>query len=72
MAAQAMMEKVRSETAKAVGQQHLDRTRQEQENAFKHTQLQAKTQVDLQKLDIEGQRMLASIITSRSPSWRAS
>ena len=57
MAAQAMMEKVRSETAKAVGQQHLDRTRQEQENAFKHQQLHAKTQVDLQKLDIEGQRM---------------
>ena len=57
MAAQAMMEKVRSETAKAVGQQHLDRTRQQQEIDFKHQQLHAKTQVDLQKLDIESQRM---------------
>ena len=57
MAAQAMMEKVRSETAKAVGQQHLDRTRMEQENAFKHQQLHAKTAVDLQKLDLQGQQM---------------
>ena len=36
MAAQAMMEKVRSESAKAVGQQHLDRTKMEAENTFKH------------------------------------
>ena len=57
MAAQAMQEKVRSETAKAVGQQHLDRTRMEQENAFKHQQLSAKTQIDLQKLDLQGQQM---------------
>ena len=57
MAAQAMMEKVRSETAKAVGQQQIDRTRMLQENTFKHQQLQAKSMIDLQKLDIEGQRM---------------
>ena len=57
MAAQAMMEKVRSETAKAVGQQHLDRTRQQQEIDFKHQQLHAKTQIDLQKLDLQGQQM---------------
>jgi hypothetical protein len=54
MAAQAMMEKVRSESAKAVAQQHLDRTKMESENTFKHRQLEAKTQVDLQKLDIQG------------------
>jgi hypothetical protein len=53
MAAQAQMEKVRSETAKAVGQQNLDRAKMQQENAFKHTQLHAKTALDLQKLDIE-------------------
>jgi hypothetical protein len=53
MAAQAQMEKVRSETAKAVGQQNIDRAKMEQENAFKHTQLHAKTALDLQKLDIE-------------------
>ena len=57
MAAQAMMEKVRSETAKAVGQQHIDRTRMQQENDFKHQQLHAKTAVDLQKLDLQGQQM---------------
>ena len=57
MAAQAMMEKVRSETAKAVGQQHLDRQRMEVENTFKHQQLHAKTAVDLQKLDMQGQQM---------------
>jgi hypothetical protein len=56
MAAQAQMEKVRSDTARAVGQQNLDRARMEQENQFKHQQLHAKTAVDLQKLDIEGQR----------------
>jgi hypothetical protein len=56
MAAQAMMEKVRSESAKAVGQQHLDRTKMEAENTFKHRQLEAKTQVDLQKLDIQSQQ----------------
>ena len=57
MAAQAMMEKVRSATATAVGQQHIDRTKMQMENDFKHQQLHAKTAVDLQKLDIEGQRM---------------
>ena len=57
MAAQAMMEKVRSATATAVGQQHIDRTKMQMENDFKHQQLHAKTQVDLQKLDIESQRM---------------
>ena len=57
MAAQAMMEKVRSETAKAVGQQQIDRTRMLQENTFKHQQLHAKTAVDLQKLDLQGQQM---------------
>ena len=57
MAAQAMMEKVRAETAKAVGQQTIDRTKMQQENEFKHTQLQAKTQIDLQKLDLEGRQM---------------
>ena len=57
MAAQAMMEKVRSATATAVGQQHLDRTKQQQEIDFKHQQLHAKTMVDMQKLDLQGQQM---------------
>ena len=56
MAAQAMMEKVRAETAKAVGQQTIDRTKMQQENDFKHMQLQAKTQLEIQKLDLQGQQ----------------
>ena len=57
MAAQAMLEKVRMDGAKAVGQQHLDTQRMEAENTFKHQQLHAKTAVDLQKLDLQGQQM---------------
>ena len=57
MAAQAMLEKVRMDGAKAVGQQHLDTQKMQTENEFKHTQLQAKTQIDLQKLEMQGQQM---------------
>ena len=56
MAAQAQMEKVRSDTAKAVGQQQLDRERMQAEGKFKYDQLQAKTQYDMQKLQIEAQK----------------
>ena len=71
MAAQAMMEKVRTETAKAVGQQHIDRTRMEQENAFKHRQLQAKTRSICRSSICRGSRW-ASTIMSRWRSWRRS
>ena len=56
MAAQAQMEKVRSDTAKAVGQQQLDRERMQAEGKFKYDQLQAKTNYDMQKLQIEAQK----------------
>lgn len=56
MAAQAMMEKVRSATATAVGQQHIDTQKMQMENAFKHQQLQAKTQIDMQKLSLESDK----------------
>jgi hypothetical protein len=56
MAAQAQMEKVRSDTAKAVGQQQLDRERMQAEGKFKYDQLQAKTQYDLQKLQLDAQK----------------
>jgi hypothetical protein len=56
MAAQAQMEKVRSDTAKAIGQQNLDIAKASADNAFKHRQLQAKTAYDFQKLDLEGQK----------------
>ena len=56
MAAQAMIEKVRMDGAKAVGQQHIDTQRLQTDNAFKHKQLEAKTQIDLQKLELQGQQ----------------
>jgi hypothetical protein len=56
MAAQAQMEKVRSDTAKAVGQQQLDRERMQAEGKFKYDQLQAKTQYDMQKLQLDAQK----------------
>ena len=57
LAAQAQLEKVRSETAKAVGQQQLDRERMVHDNVFKHQQLQAKTMIDVQKLGLEGHKI---------------
>jgi hypothetical protein len=57
VAAQAQLEKVRSDTAKAAAQQALDAQRLETENHFKHQQLRAKTMVDLQKLELEGRKV---------------
>jgi hypothetical protein len=57
VAAQAQLEKVRSESAKAVAQQTNDRARTAAEYQFKHQQLHAKTMLDLQKLDLESQKM---------------
>ena len=56
VAAQAQLEKVRSDTAKAVGQQQLDREKMVHDNVFKHQQLQAKTQTDIQKMGIDSQK----------------
>ena len=57
LAAQAQLEKVRSDTAKAVGEQQLNREKMTHENVFKHQQLQAKTQIDVQKLALEGHKV---------------
>ena len=57
VAAQAQLEKVRSDTSKAVGQQQLDREKMVHDNVFKHQQLRGKTQIDLQKLALEGQKI---------------
>jgi hypothetical protein len=56
VAAQAQMEKVRSDSAKALAQQQLDQSRLLSETQFKHQQLNAKTQLDIQKMDIEAQK----------------
>jgi len=56
VAAQAALEKVRTESAKAVGQQSLDRMKQQQEMDFKHQELHSRTVIDLQKLALEGRK----------------
>lgn len=53
LAAKAQMEKVKSDTAQAIGDQHLREQKQAQDDAFRHAQLREKTSVDLQKLEIE-------------------
>ena len=56
LAAQAQMEKVRSDTAKSVGQQDIDHARLAAETHYKHQALQAKTQTDIQKMELEGRK----------------
>jgi hypothetical protein len=56
VAAQAQMEKVRSDSAKALAQQQLDQSRLIADTQFKHQQLHAKTQLDIQKMDIDAQK----------------
>ena len=56
LAAQAQMEKVRSDTAKSVGQQKIDQDRLAAETHYKHEALQAKTQTDIQKMELEGRK----------------
>ena len=56
LAAQAQMEKVRSDTAKSVGQQKIDQDRLAAETHYKHQALQAKTQTDIQKMELDGRK----------------
>ena len=56
LAAQAQMEKVRSDTAKSVGQQDLDHARLAAETQYKHLALQAKSQLDIQKMELDGRK----------------
>jgi hypothetical protein len=53
VAAKAQMEKVRSETAQALGEQQLRQQKQDQDDAFRKQQLREKTFVDMQKLALE-------------------
>jgi hypothetical protein len=57
VAAQAQIEKVRSDSAKALAQQQLDQAKLQAETQYKHQALHSKTAIDLQKLDLEGQKM---------------
>jgi hypothetical protein len=56
VAAQAQLEKVRSDSAKAVAEQQFNQAKMRTEDNFKHVQLHAKTTVDLQKLAIDSQK----------------
>jgi hypothetical protein len=56
VAAQAQLEKVRSDAAAKVTQLGLDRNKAMAENQFKHTQLHVKSTLDAQKLDIDAQK----------------
>jgi hypothetical protein len=56
IAAQAQMEKVRMEAAKAAGQQNFDTKKLLSEQTLRTHELQAKTAYDFQKLAIEGQK----------------
>ena len=56
IAAQAQMEKVRMEAAKAAGQQNFDTKKLLSEQTLRQHELQAKTEFDFQKLAIEAQK----------------
>ena len=56
IAAQAQIEKVRSDTAKAVGQQNLDTKKLMSENQLRFQEMQAKTAYDFQKLEVEAHK----------------
>jgi len=82
VAAQAQMEKVRSDTAKAVAEQNLKTKQLQSDNVFKHLTLQAKTEyefnklaVDAQKAGVEGAHKLgqlgATLMKSQSDSDQA-
>jgi hypothetical protein len=53
LAAKAQFEKVRSDTAQAVGQQQFMQQKQQSDDAFRHEQLRQKSIYDSRKLDID-------------------
>jgi hypothetical protein len=56
VAAQAQLEKVRSETAKAVGAQALEQQKMQMENQFKYAQLHNKSTYDMQRLQVDARK----------------
>ena len=56
MTAQAQMEKVRADQAKAIGQQNVDIAKIQSESDFRRKELMAKTAYDFQKLELEGKK----------------
>ena len=64
VAAKAQYEKVKSETAQAMGDQQIRLEKQQQDDAFRHEQLRQKTAYDQQKLEIER----AKVFVGASPA----
>jgi hypothetical protein len=63
VAAKAAYEKVKSETAQAIGQQQLDQQKLEANEAFRQQQLKEKTVYDMQKLQLDAEKAHASHVT---------
>jgi hypothetical protein len=57
VAAKAQYEKTKSETVQALGEQQLQRQKQQQDDAFKHEQLRQKTLYDAAKLELEQEKI---------------
>jgi hypothetical protein len=64
VAAKAQYEKVKSETAQAMGDQEIRKQKQQADDAFRHEQLRQKTAYDQQKLEIER----AKVFVGASPA----
>jgi hypothetical protein len=59
LAAKAQFEKVKSETAQALGDQQLKQQKQDQDDAFRHEQLRQKAIFDQQKVELERAKIRA-------------
>jgi hypothetical protein len=64
VAAKAQYEKVKSETAQAIGDQQIRQQKQQADDAFRHEQLKQKAAYDQQKLEIER----AKVFVGASPA----
>jgi hypothetical protein len=60
LAAQAQFQKVKSDTAKAVGEQQLAQAKQQADDEFRHRQLAEKTANDQAKIQLEAAKLHAS------------
>jgi hypothetical protein len=66
VAAKAQFEKVKSDTAQALGEQQFRQQKQQQDDAFRQSQLREKTAVDMQKLEIERAKAHAGHLANMS------
>jgi hypothetical protein len=60
LAAQAQFQKVKADTATAIGQQNLTQARQQADDEFRHRQLAEKTANDQAKIQLEAEKLHVS------------